>query len=127
MANWRILMIEDYLKTWNEAENPKPCNDPVFIKMFVEFIGDRGSDHFEFSGDNGYCGYTAVVYEEDPRFSWGRGISFEFAYGLDFVKVFTAQHCGYWVPEYINLQGGEAATIIGILNEKFIRWGGFAV
>jgi hypothetical protein len=120
-------MIEEYLKTWDEAPAPKPSNDPEFVTAFIEYMKDKSADDYEFTGDNGYCGHTAILYDVHPRYSFSRAMAFEFAYGVDFVKVFTAYHDGFWVPEYISLKGGEAAPIIGILNEKFVRWGGFAL
>ena len=119
------LTIDEHVKKWNEAENPKPCNDADFIKVFIEFIAEKGSEDFEFSGENGYCGNTAIVYDINPKYSFVRSIAFEFAYGSDFVKVFTAHHNGFWVPEYIDLSGDDASQILSILREKFMAWGGF--
>jgi hypothetical protein len=120
-------MIKEYLKTWDASPSPKPCNDPEFIAGFLEFMRERDCEHYEFTGDNGYCGHTAIIYDIHPQYSYGRQMAFELAYGAGFTKVFTAHHNGFWVPEYISLKGGEAAPIISILHEKFIQWGGFAV
>lgn len=119
-------MIKEYLTKWEDADSPKPSNDKGFIKAFTEFLESKDKDHFKFDGENYYCGYTATVYEDDPRYCYGRTLTFEFAYGIDFVKVFTGAHGGFWVPEYIDLKGGDAVPILVILNKKFTQWGGFA-
>lgn len=116
--------IQLYIKQWNKIDGIKPQNDPEFIKEFMLFVDGTEGDHWEFSGENGYCGFTAVVCET-PLYLYGRGLSFEFAYGNDFVKVFTANHHGFWVPEYINLKGDEALPLLSILRKKLTQWGGF--
>lgn len=120
-------MIKEYLKAWDESPSPKPCNDPEFIAAFLEFMHERDAEHYEFTGDNGYCGHTAKIYDIPPQYSFCRQMAFEFAYSVDFVNVFTAYHSGFWVPGYISLEGKKAAPIISLLNEKFIQWGGFAI
>lgn len=114
--------MEDYLKKWQLAESPKPCNDREFVGQFLDFIKSRPYCNWEFDGDNGYCGSTATVYEDDPRYCMGRALAFEFAYGQNFVKVFTANHNGFWVPEYINLEGLPAREILNVLREKLLGW-----
>lgn len=118
--------MKKYLAEWEKAESPKPANNEKFIADFIEFMKSRDSDHYEFDGENNYCGYTATIYDENPNYCMSRTLAFEFAYGIDFVKVFTANHNGFWVPEYINLRGGEAAPILTVLFDKYKQWGGFA-
>jgi len=118
-------MIKEYIEKWNNLPSPKPENDKRFINDFIEFMQSKDKNHYEFEGENYYCGFTATLYETEPQYSYGRVLAFEFAYGQDFVKVFTANHNGFWVPEYINLKGGEAAPILGILHHKLIEWAGF--
>ena len=113
-----IMSIEEYIKKWDGFSGEKPINDPEFISLFIDFIKDKAGEYFEFEGDNGYCGHTALVYEVPIAHAFTRVMGFEFAYGLDFVKVFTAYHEGFWVPEYISLTGNEAKPILSILNKK---------
>ena len=120
-------LIIDEIARFETGGNPKTNNRPEFIAAFIEYMNGKGADNYEFTGDNGYCGYTARLYDVHPRYSFSRTMAFEFAYGVDFVKVFTAYHDGFWVPEYINLKGGEAAPILNVLNGKFMRWGGFSI
>jgi hypothetical protein len=121
----KIEKIKSYVAEWNDIEGIKPENDQEFIKNFTEFCKSSTVDKWWFDGENGYCGFTATINEHPPHLSFGRGIGFEFAYGIDFVKVFTDRNEGYWVSEYINLKGGDAAPLIAILHEKLIEWGGF--
>tara|TARA_R110000823_G_C15881781_1_gene495139 strand:+ start:798 stop:1169 length:372 start_codon:yes stop_codon:yes gene_type:complete len=119
--------MKKYLAEWEEAESPKPVNNVKFIADFIEFMKSRDSDHYEFEGDNDYCGCTAIIWDENPRYCMGRSMYFEFAYSNDFVKVFTGNHNGFWVPEYISLKGDDAQPILKILQDKFNQWGGFSV
>lgn len=122
----RMKMIE-YLKGWKSAGNPKPVNDESFYKLFVEFLKNQtNKDNFSFSGDNNYCGSTAVFDEDGFGYRVGE-LVFEFAYGEDFIKIFTLKHDGFWVPEYINLKGAEAEELLSILYDKLIMWSGFKV
>lgn len=120
--------IEEYLKYWDSVDGLKPQNEEIFIKLFVEFMKNKDAEHYEFHGDNDYCGYTAIVYDIIPRHAFGSdNFGFEFAYSEDeeFVKVFTSYHRGFWSPEYIDLKGEEAQDILSILKSKFVEWGGF--
>lgn len=117
--------MKKYLEEWEKEESPKSVNNEKFIADFMEFMKSRDGDHYEFTGENSYCGHTAIIYDENPNYCMGRTLAFEFAYGIDFVKVFTADHNGFWTPEYISLKGGNAAPILAILFEKYKQWGGF--
>jgi len=117
--------MKEYLKKWESHDSPKPCNDTEFTSKFLDFIKSKPCDHWEFDGENHYCGYTAIVYEDNPDYCMGRTLGFEFAYDKDFVKVFTANHGGFWVPEYINLSGNDAKEILEVVREKLVEWAGF--
>jgi hypothetical protein len=119
-------MLKEYIEKWDKLEGEKPSNEKEFISAFIEFMKARDSDYYEFEGDNGYCGCTAIIWDENPNYCMGRSMYFEFAYGKDFVKVFNGNHNGFWVPEYINLKGDDAKEILGILKFELIRWAGFA-
>lgn len=119
--------MKDYLENWNNHKSPKPVNDENFISEFKEFMRSKNKDHYHFEGENGYCGFTATLHEVEPAFQFSRCMSFEFAYGADFVKVFTAHHQGFWVPEYISLKGEDAQEILSILSEKCSQWSGFNI
>lgn len=119
--------LKDYIAKWNENEGKKEVNNKEFIANFIGFIKSKGKDHFEFNGDNDYCGHTAIVYDDNPKYCYHGTMAFEFAYSATFVKVFNANHNGFWVPEFIDLQGGDAAPILAMLHEKFTQWGGFSV
>jgi len=116
--------INNYINIWNEENNPHEANDPQFIAEFTAFAKNSGSDQWEFEGDNGYCGHTALLHEH-PAYLPVLGVGFEFAYGKDFIKVFTNMHHGFWSPEYINLAGDDAAELLAIIKDKLNSWAGF--
>ena len=118
MSNVRgeSMEIEDYLNSdWVK-------NSPQMMSAFMDYISDEDREWYFKSGENGYCGYTAIVSDSYNPFGCPR---FEFAYSKDFVKVFTANHHGFWVPEYISLTGGDASEILNILKQKLLKSGGF--
>ena len=118
--------IKDYIEKWNKEESPKPMNDLVFVAEFTKFAKNSDFDQWSFSGENGYCGYTATLHEL-PSHMQGLvpGLGFEFAYGKDFVKVFTDKHNGFWTPEYISLMGDDAMELLGVIKTKLNGWAGF--
>ena len=117
------MNIEEYLKEWQESE-VKECNNPEFIAAFIEYMKEDGRQYSFISGENGYFGYTARICGDYNPFGFAM---FELAYSgaAEFVKVFSANHNGYWVPEYIDLKGDEALEILNILKSKLLEFGGF--
>lgn len=116
--------INLYIYDWNKADAPKPVNEPEFIAAFTELAKDADFDQWGFYGENNYCGYTATL-SEYSKYIPVRGLDFEFAYGRDFVKVFTGNHNGFWTPEYIDLKGEAANELLAIIKDKLICWSGF--
>jgi len=116
--------IKNYISEWDKEDGPKPKNDPKFIGDFLEFAKSSDFDQWEFGGENQYCGYTATL-KEHPENIPVHGLGFEFAYGKDFVKVFTSDHNGFWVPEYISLSGEGATYLLWLISFKLNGWAGF--
>lgn len=116
--------IKEFIEKWNNAESPKPANDLVFVASFTKFAKESDFDQWEFSGENYYCGYTARL-SEYSSYVPVSGLGFEFAYGKDFVKVFTDKHNGFWTPEYIDLKGVDAKALLDVIEEKLNGWAGF--
>ncbi len=112
----------DYSKYSGERLNGK--NNPEFIETFTEWCQDAERVWSFESNENGYCGYTAYISESYNPFSMPR---FEFAYSGTgrFVKVFNANNNGYWVPEYIDLEGEEARTLLSTLKTALLKASGF--
>lgn len=119
-----IERIKEYVAEWNKMDGVKPCNDPQFISDFIEFCKNSEKDQWGFSGENGYCGNTATISEFD-RCGFSSGLEFEFAFGSNFVKVFTANHHGFWVPEYICFSNDQAKELLDIIKTKALEWAGF--
>lgn len=121
--------MKEYIQEWKKLE-VKPSNDLIFVSNFIEYINQIDCENFEFgNGENGYCGYTAYLFETNPKYKMSSGrevLDFEFAYGSDFVKVFYLHNDGYWTPEYIDLKGVSAEMILNILKNKSLQLHGFA-
>ena len=121
----KMEYIKEYVEMWNKAENPKPENDERFIAEFLVFAKTADIDCWNFIGENFYCGYTATLHEYPDHLPI-RCVGFEFAYkDNDFVKVFTSNHSGFWVPEYISLRGDDAKELLSVIKEKLTVWAGF--
>lgn len=120
------VKIEKYVKEWHKFPmGVQPCNEPIFIKYFTDFLRQAPAKNFRFKGNNEYDGYTAILWVGDPSFEFCGITGFEIAYDKDFIKVFTAYHGGFIYPEYISLCKGEAKELLDILKEKLIAWAGF--
>lgn len=121
--------ILSYIEEWHKIDGVKPINDPTFIANFTKFLKNNPKEYFEFKGDNNYCDHTVVVHTYEPSFTYFRSQpdmdTFEIAYDCNFIKVFTANHNGNYVPEYISLHGEAAQELLTILKDKLLQWGGF--
>jgi len=123
--------MQDYLEYFKDA-TIKPKNDQQFIEEFTGWLSSLTPSCFEFEGDNGYCGFTIQVYKECPKYSWDiNNHAFEISYSGEhqglckLVKVYTPNHNGFWVPEYIDLTGDECDKILDIIKTNLEQWGGF--
>ena len=127
--------MQDYIEDFSTA-TIKPKNDQQFIEEFTEWLSSLTSSCFEFEGDNDYCGFTVQVYKNDPKYAWGYDCgndnhAFEISYSGEhqdlckLVKVYTPNHNGFWVPEYIDLTGDECDEILDIIKTNLEQWGGF--
>lgn len=97
--------LKEYIETWNAADNPKPCNEDIFVKEFLEIINNLEDERdISFDGDNAYGGKQITLrlnsfwYHDKDQVAW-----FEIAYSPDYVKVYTAKHHGFRVPEYLRM------------------------
>ena len=89
--------LKEYIETWNAADNPKPCNEDIFVKEFLEIINNLEDERdISFDGDNAYGGKQITLrlnsfwYHDKDQVAW-----FEIAYSPDYVKVYTAKHHGF--------------------------------
>ncbi len=120
------VKIEKYVKEWHKFPmGVQPCNEPIFIKYFTDFLRQAPAENFRFKGNNEYDGYTAILWVGDPSFEFCGITGFEIAYGKDFIKVFTAYHNGFIYPEYICLYKDDAKELLDILRERCVDWAGF--
>lgn len=122
--------MQEYIEDFTHVGN-RDCNDTQFIEEFTEWIASLTPSCFEFEGENHYCGFTVQVYKSDPAYSWDRDSHvFEISYSGEqqnrgkLVKVYTANHNGFWVPEYIDLTGDECDEILSIIKNNLEQWGG---
>ena len=123
-----IESLKQYIDKWDKEDLPKLENDKDFISDFVQFARESTFDHWEFLGVNGYCGYTALLHEFSAYGgNYALGLIFEFAYSDEFVKVFTGKNNGFWVPEYIDLDGTDATELTDIVREKLNGWAGLPI
>jgi len=123
-----------YMNEWIYTFNTFGCdkNDPLFIEHFTEWLASLTPDCFEFEGNNDYCGFTVQVYKSNPKYCWTvDNHLFEISYSGEhqdlskLVKVYRANHNGFWVPEYIDLIGDDCDEILSIIKNNLEQWGGF--
>jgi hypothetical protein len=119
-----VARIRQYICDWHTQAPPKEVNNPEFTKDLVSYLKLSKAKQWSFTGENGYCGYTAI-FDSNSGVPFGLdGIRLEFAYDHDYVIVFTVEHGGFWVPPYLHLKEDRTA-MYEILKDRFFSWGGF--
>lgn len=117
------MNIDEYLKIWHDSDE-KEKNNLEFMASVIDYLSSEDRCWTFGDGENGYCGYTCHVFDEySPWLQYPR---FEFAYSSDFVKMFSASHNGFWVPEYIDVSGNDAKPLLKILSSACLKSNGFA-
>jgi hypothetical protein len=101
------MELSDYVKAWKATDDneKKPCNEDVFIDGFIEYLKtiEEPAD-MRFCGTNDYGGLNVVVCKDENYYP-DINLSFEVNYGRNvFIKVYKANHNGYWTPEYLSMK-----------------------
>lgn len=95
----------EYVDNWNAVQGVKPCNEQVFIEWFLMLIQNY-PDYREvsFDGEGSYFGKQITL---QPFTFWHRGprqLAFEVSYSKDEIRVYKADHNGFWQPEFIAMR-----------------------
>lgn len=95
--------LDDYVEYW-KLQQVKPVNEDKFFYPFLRFLDefDEVRD-FEFLGDGYYFGKVVML---KPGYTWGTGtnnLKFEITYSKSHIKVYSLNHNGYCVPEYLDI------------------------
>lgn len=94
--------LEAYIKEWNRYDQ-KPCNENVFIDLFIKYINSiDNSNDVKFHGDGAYFGKQVSIYKDSNYFGSGL-LHFEAAYNKEAIRVYTGNHHGFWRPPYMDL------------------------
>lgn len=105
--------LTNYIKGWKECKSPKPRNEKEFIVLFIDFLKSCNSDiHFEdrdieFCGNGAYFGKQVRFIKNYTYTAGDYYLSFEIAYNRNHIRVYTANHNGFWTPEYLDLIEGD--------------------
>lgn len=90
----------DYVADFkNIPSGKKPCNEQVFIDMFIKFLDPDLC--FEFDGDGAYFGKQITI-SRSPYMGYD-ALTFEIAYSNNTIRIYDGNNNGYWVPEYVNM------------------------
>lgn len=90
--------IEEYVENWHAVDGIKPCNESVFIDLFLEYLDGLDVTNLQFDGEGSYFGKQVTLHE---NYFGCSSLGFEVAYDTHLIKVYTNKHNGFWVPEYI--------------------------
>lgn len=97
-----------YIKNWNEIDGIKPCNEETFIKEFLNLINNYPDEmEVTFDGEGAYFGKQVTL---EPFSYYGRppiDLRFEVAYSKTLLKVYSANHNGFWYPEFLSIEKGK--------------------
>lgn len=110
----------DYFQEWSK-QSPKPCNESSFVEFFKNLLKTIDEDDIEFHGNNCYSGKEISIVPNRRYF--GSNIELDVVYDKDQLKVFTSNHNGFWIPEFISLGCDDIAYkhIMKILMPLLIK------
>ena len=101
-----INALKEYINLFqlmlNNGESIIQNKDEI-IDIFIQFFNNiEDENDVEFEGDGSYFGKQInIMYN---RYSYNRNSIFiEIAYSYDKISIYTAEHNGFWVPEYIKI------------------------
>jgi len=104
MTQQEFQPLIDYVDNWDKIEGVKPKNESEFIINFFKLLQNFPDDReITFDGDGSYFGKQITL---EPFSFYGkspRQLRFEIAYSKDRISVYTANHDGYWNPEFISI------------------------
>jgi len=110
-----------YVDQWNAINDiAKPQNEKTFIDLFYKlFLEDYDDREVEFNGQGSYFGYQVTLYPDSMYGKTHRNLKFEVAYNKENISVYSANHNGFWYPEFIRLKKGDPefdALILAWMN-----------
>lgn len=94
--------LKNYIRNWNTIKGVKPENESVFISLFTDWLFEKDGDlEFEFQGEGSYFGKQISI-NKTAYFNY-TDLNFEIAYDKDHIRIYTGNHNGFWVPEYVDI------------------------
>jgi len=100
--DWKNNLTE-YIKNWNLIENIKPENEEIFINNFIEMCKNI-DDIRDIDFDEGSYGGKQIRIILDNAYFGDPYINFEIVYYTnERIVVYSGNHNGYWVPEFIDI------------------------
>lgn len=107
--------LKEYIRQWNANYGLKACNEKTFIDGFLNLINNYPDDReVEFQGEGAYFGKQIQLL---PFTYYGRTdglLNFECAYSKTELRVYSANHNGFWYPEFLRIElGKDEYNIIG--------------
>jgi hypothetical protein len=107
-----------YVDNWAAIDGLKPCNEEEFIVLFYKLLaGFPDEREVSFDGEGSYFGKQVTL---EPFSYYGRPPSqlrFEVAYSHGSIRVYSANHNGFWYPEFIRMSKGDVGfdSLKGVL------------
>jgi hypothetical protein len=108
-----------YIDKWNAIDGFKPANEKEFIDLFYKLFLDYDDRELEFNGEGSYFGKQVTLYPDSMYGKTHRNMRFEVSYNKERISVYSGNHNGFWVPEFINITKNEPegeALILAFLN-----------
>jgi len=96
--------LREYIKNWIAIEGQKPENEEPFVNGFIELVANLNDERdVSFDGEGAYFGKQVRINLNSGVWIGDPLINFEIAYSEDQIRVYTANHHGYWNPEYLSM------------------------
>ena len=96
--------LKNYIQNWSKIEGIKPCNENEFIDEFIKLITSLDDERdISFDGEGSYFGKQITLHLNSGVWVGDPLIYFEIAYSQSEIRVYRANHSGFWTPEYISM------------------------
>ena len=96
--------LKEYIKNWIAIDGQKPCNEDLFVNEFIDLITKLDDERdISFDGEGSYFGKQITLHLNSGVWIGDPLIHFEIAYSQNQIRVYTANHHGFWNPEYLSM------------------------
>jgi hypothetical protein len=112
MTKEEVQQLSNYVIKWIAIDGLKPSNEQEFFDLFIKLLEDYPDDReITFDGDGAYFGKQVTLEPFSYHSRARRELRFEVAYSETTIRVYSANHEGFWYPEFISMDNTNPGFI----------------